>query len=310
MKRSWSIVIAAGFLLGSISVAVAGGSVWTFGDDEYLPGQIVETTTSVAWGHNAELGTPDDGPYFLYLAEASREWRHWPPDPEGTMLVGIVEITLGPFVAEDGSRHGPHGATARFEIPDVPAGEYQVIHCNVPCTTQLGDVIGGWGLQVGAGLEGRPPEAIAAEVVAAIAADPLQGSADHSKRLEEQSVAERQVLLPTEAAPLPTPPPAPVGLPIAPIARADELSGTPSVADGATRTEAALDRNAVEPSQPSDPFAWWRAAALIGVIGGAMGLLRRRATPSLPQAGEVRVVPLDPAVESSAPSQELAENRL
>ena len=306
MKRSWSIVIAAGFLLGSISVAVAGGSAWTFGDDEYLPGQIVETTTSVAWGHNADLGTPDDGPYFLYLAEASREWRQWPPDPEGTMLVGIVEITLGPFEAEDGVLHGPHGATARFEIPDIPPGEYQVIHCNDPCTTQLGDVIGGWGLQVGAGSEGRPPETIAAEVMAAIAADPLLGSADHAKHLEAQRTAARRALLPSEPDAAEATTPAPVaGLPVAPMVRTDPSGEAPtaaaSVGDGATAV-------AIEPA-PSEALNWWLAALVFAALGGALVLVRRRTASALPPVGEVNVAPLEPVAESSTPSPELAETR-
>jgi hypothetical protein len=36
--------------------------------------------------------------------------------------------------------YGPHQATIEFTVPDVPAGQYTVMHCNSPCTTTLGDV--------------------------------------------------------------------------------------------------------------------------------------------------------------------------
>jgi hypothetical protein len=62
---------------------------------------------------------------------------------------------------------------ARFEIPDVPAGSYQILHCNDPCTTTLGDIVGGWDLRVLSGADGRSPAAIAAEVRATDPSLPL-----------------------------------------------------------------------------------------------------------------------------------------
>lgn len=171
--------IASIIVIAMATTADAGGSVWQFEGHEYQPGDIAEATTSVAWSHDNDLGTPEDGPYFLYLAPADTEWVSWPPDPEGSMLVGIVAIDLGPFEAADGDTYGPHGATARFEIPDVATGEYQVIHCNDPCTKQLGDVIGGWGLAIVAGPNGRSADEIAIGVRGALVADPLLGTANH-----------------------------------------------------------------------------------------------------------------------------------
>lgn len=180
MKRVGAVgTMASIILIAMAAPADAGGSVWHFEGHEYQPGDIADATTSVAWSHNNDLGTPGDGPYFIYLAPADTEWVSWPPDPEGSMLVGIVAIDLGPFEAEDGDRYGPHGATARFEIPDVAPGKYQVIHCNDPCTKQLGDVIGGWGLAIVAGPNGRSADEIATGVIASLVADPLLGKANH-----------------------------------------------------------------------------------------------------------------------------------
>lgn len=143
--------------------ASAGGSVWEF-EGYHQPGDLVESTTAVAWGHNPDLGTPEDGPYFLYLAPAEPSSETWPQKPEEGLLVGIVEVREGAFTAANGDTYGPHHAVARFEIPDVPVGTYQVFHCNDPCTTTLGDIIGGWDLRVLAGSDGRPAEDIADEV--------------------------------------------------------------------------------------------------------------------------------------------------
>jgi len=142
----------------------AGGAVWHFDDAEYQPGDIAEATTSVAWNHDGSLGTPDDGPFVIYLAPMEAVAESWPGLPDGSVPVGIVEIHLGPYQETDGESYGPHHAVARFEIPDVPPGEYQIAHCNSPCTQTLGDIIGGWDLHVIAGPNGRPAGEIADEV--------------------------------------------------------------------------------------------------------------------------------------------------
>lgn len=144
-------------------IATAGGSVWEF-DGEYQPGDIVVSATTVAWSHDRSLGRPEDGPYLIYLAPDPGEGFLTPEIPAEGILVGVVEIVLGPLLAEDGEWYGPNQAIARFEIPDVAPGTYQVSHCNHLCTNTFGDVIGGWGLQVVAGSRGRSPAEIAEEV--------------------------------------------------------------------------------------------------------------------------------------------------
>ncbi len=139
--------------------ALAGGAVWDF-EGYHEPGDLVESTTAVAWGHNPQLGTPEDGPYLIYLAPAESEAAAWPGIPEEGLLVGIVEVYEGSYVGAPSF----YQAVARFEIPQVPPGDYQVFHCNDPCTTMLGDVVGGWGLRIVGGGNGRSADVIAAEV--------------------------------------------------------------------------------------------------------------------------------------------------
>lgn len=159
-------------ILAIATSAYAGGAVWGF-EGYHRPGDVVESTTAVAWAHDATLGTPEDGPFLIYLAHADAESDTWPQVPEGSLLVGIVEVHEGPFNGVGGDSYGPHHAVARFEIPDVPGGIYQIFHCNDPCTATLGDVIGGWDLRVIAGADGRPAEEIADEVRAGTATAPL-----------------------------------------------------------------------------------------------------------------------------------------
>jgi len=165
--------LAFWLMVEAASSGSAGGSVWHFDDAEYQPGEIAEATTTVAWSHNGSLGTPEDGPFVLYLAPQDAVAESWPGLPDGSIPVGIVEIHLGPYQETDGEWYGPHHAVARFEIPDVSPGEYQIAHCNSPCTKTLGDIIGGWDLHVIAGPNGRPAAEIADEVWLALEESPL-----------------------------------------------------------------------------------------------------------------------------------------
>jgi hypothetical protein len=153
-----------GLIEMATGIAVAGGAVWHF-DGEHQPGDIAVSVTSVAWDHDSGLGTPAEGPYLIYLVPEAGGTEASPDVPAEGMLVGIVEIVFGPYQAEDGEWYGPHHAIARFEIPTVPPGSYLISHCNDPCTNTLGDITGGWGLQVVDGSRGRSPAEIADEVM-------------------------------------------------------------------------------------------------------------------------------------------------
>ena len=162
MRRLVALSTLAAFLALATS-ARAGGAVWEF-EGYHRPGEVVVSTTAVAWGHRSALGTPEDGPYLIFLAPANAEVDNWPDLPEESMLVGIVEVHEGPYTHPEGYLYGPNHAVARFEIPDVAPGVYQIFHCNDPCTATLGDLVGGWDLRVMGGEAGRPATEIAAEV--------------------------------------------------------------------------------------------------------------------------------------------------
>lgn len=173
VRRLPTVSVLALALLGITTPAVfGGGAVWEF-EGYHRPGDIVQSTTAVAWSRSASLGTPEDGPYLIYLARLEPDTEDWSRTPEDGLLVGIVEVHIGPFTDAGGDSYGPNHAEARFEIPDVPPGSYQILHCNDPCTTTLGDIIGGWDLRVLSGPDGRSADEIAAEVRARIPTAPL-----------------------------------------------------------------------------------------------------------------------------------------
>jgi hypothetical protein len=136
-------LLAFGVVLGAAGPVGAGGSNWDFDRDRYQPGDQAFAWASVAWEHNSDLGTPDDGPYGAWLL------RDGPTHdlntiPDEAVRVADVEISEGPYLADDGLRYGPHHATVSFTVPDLAPGDYQLIHCNIPCTTWLGDITFGF----------------------------------------------------------------------------------------------------------------------------------------------------------------------
>lgn len=158
----------------------AGGSVWHF-EGYHRPGDVVDASTTAAWGHDPGLGTPADGPFLLYLVPADSEPDTFLGIPAEPLLVGSVHI--------DQSHRTPGTsttalATAHFEIPSVPPGEYQIVHCNEPCTTTLGDIIGGWGLRVIGGDRGRPPEQVDADVRSSLGLEPIELAPANGGRLQ------------------------------------------------------------------------------------------------------------------------------
>jgi hypothetical protein len=145
------LIVAVSALLASAcafaSPASAGGAVWDFDRPYYEPGDIVRAATSVGWGHNDQLGTPDDGPYGVWI----QVWTGWAAGAAGESLAEQIEsaryvtdvrIELGPQVL-NGFLQGPNIARVEFRLPAIAPGLYALLHCNDPCTTPLGDIT--WG---------------------------------------------------------------------------------------------------------------------------------------------------------------------
>jgi len=114
--------------------AAAGGSTWSTDAGHYAPGDPALIWASVSWGHNPDLGDPADGPYGVWLnGPGAEEWSYGAV-PSGAVYVGDIQLDAIDVNV------GPHVASVEFTVPDLPDGAYDIVHCDWPCTTQLGDI--------------------------------------------------------------------------------------------------------------------------------------------------------------------------
>ena len=130
MRKRWTPVVAALFLVMIPGPAKAGGAVLQFDSDFYVPGDVVRASSSV-WLKSSQ-GRLADGPYFAYLYKPSADFP--PPVPAGAVRVGQVEVVPRP-----GGEHGD--ASLEFVLPDLESGRYELTLCNAGCKEYLGDII-------------------------------------------------------------------------------------------------------------------------------------------------------------------------
>ena len=134
MRRRLFAALAAVFMVISVGSARAGGS-WL--DPSWVrveAGDHVEMAGSVSHG---QLGWTQDGPFFTYLLG----------DTYGRVVSegyggAKTDVPLGALRVEPKS-NGVQVSTDYVLPVDLPPGEYQVLVCNDPCSTGLGDLIGG-----------------------------------------------------------------------------------------------------------------------------------------------------------------------
>jgi hypothetical protein len=116
----------------AVAPASAGGSHLMPVRDRY---EVGETATLVGYTSGGQLGWLPDGPFYAYLVagDATLWSDHRLP---------IDNVALGPLSVEAKGR--TLRASISFPVPDhlVP-GLYTVTYCSDPCTTGLGDLIGG-----------------------------------------------------------------------------------------------------------------------------------------------------------------------
>jgi hypothetical protein len=159
-----ALVVAA--VLTLAQPASAGGSNWELDRPRYHPGDTAFAWAPVAWEHSDTLGTPEDGPYSAWLVPlADPPTWSWPNVPPVDERVATLVISLDPY-EQGGVRFGPHHATVEFTVPDLPPGDYELVHCNTPCTTPLGDITFG---ELTIAPSPRPPP-----TTTAVAAAPLR----------------------------------------------------------------------------------------------------------------------------------------
>ncbi len=135
MRRRWLVPVPllCAVLGLSAQPAAAGGSTWSTDAGHYAPGDTALIWAAVSWGHNPDLGDPTDGPYGVWLSGPGAQEDH-STVPPGAVYVGDIELDAIDVNV------GPHVASLEFTVPDLPDGSYDIVHCDWPCTTQLGDI--------------------------------------------------------------------------------------------------------------------------------------------------------------------------
>jgi hypothetical protein len=101
---------------------------------------------SIAWEHNPSLGTPNDGPYNAWVAPFAASPSAPAPGeliPAAAVQVAEIVVSLEPY-GDGPLRFGPHHAEVTFAVPDLPSGQYAVLHANAAGTKTLGDLVGGF----------------------------------------------------------------------------------------------------------------------------------------------------------------------
>jgi len=126
--------------------ANAGGGRWDInghieGRAVVTVGEIVEISETVWLGEDGRgepnggyHAGPEHGPFYFYIVSlGNREYPYPPPLPPDSVYVADVEF--GPI--EDSSV----SVGGSFTMPSVEPGEYVLLHCNDPCSRQLGDLM-------------------------------------------------------------------------------------------------------------------------------------------------------------------------
>jgi hypothetical protein len=132
-------VLVAMFVLLGAAPAFAGGSWLEPTHDTYAPGDTATLAGDVGPG---QLGWLDDAPFFAWLRTtppANAEDAQPPGESPGDIPLGRLNIH------ETGkSGYQALRVSISFTVPErLRTGRYEVVYCNSPCTTGLGDLIGG-----------------------------------------------------------------------------------------------------------------------------------------------------------------------
>ncbi len=134
LRRITLAAMAAAFIVISMGAANAGGSWLEPSWKRVEPGDELTLSATVDRG---ALGWVDDGPFFAYL----RGETFGAGTTEG-YGGAATDVVLGELEIANGSQRLE--VSVDVVIPtDTPPGEYTISICNDPCTTGLGDLVGG-----------------------------------------------------------------------------------------------------------------------------------------------------------------------
>lgn len=140
-----SRTVAAAVLIGVLALlltlagalpARAAGSWLDPVADRYEPGDVA---TLVGYVGRGQLGWVDDGPFLAYLRAG--DLGALAPGTFSDQGLPVGHLVVDPLGGPDAS---VLRVSVSFRLPStLPPGAYAVAYCNEPCTTGLGDLIGG-----------------------------------------------------------------------------------------------------------------------------------------------------------------------
>jgi hypothetical protein len=125
-RRSLLVIVTMGSLLALPADAAAnGGAYIDFDRTHYLPGDGGVATTDVRIPEKRR-SLLDEGPFYLLLLRRGTELRRGAPLPAGAIPVAPIEVEH-----LQGARYE---LNARFVMPEIASGYYEMRVCNDPCT--------------------------------------------------------------------------------------------------------------------------------------------------------------------------------
>jgi hypothetical protein len=251
--------------LAAVAPAAAGGSHMSPVRDRYEPGDVA---TLVGYTSGGQLGWIQDGPFYAYLVAG--DVTLW-----SDRRLPLDHVGLGPLTVQ--ARGRALRVSITFPVPDHFApGLYTVTYCNDPCTSGLGDLIGG---SVAVSVD--PPRTIQREwpvdepEIANLAADAiLTGPGD---RVTAADVRAGRAVEPPARKPG-------VGQPIAPERptppQVDRPAEVPAVVTTVLPEAAAQRTSPSRPGEGRDDRSWasllMLTMAVVALVGAA-GIQRSRA---------------------------------
>lgn len=118
-----------------MGIAAAGASWFEASADNLSPG---ESVTMVGFTSGGDLGWLNDGPFFGFVNPESPQGGTVAWNGSVASLIPVGELTLDEIDSETVRAH------ITFAVPDdLSDGTYAFEYCNDPCTTGIGDLVGG-----------------------------------------------------------------------------------------------------------------------------------------------------------------------
>jgi hypothetical protein len=167
MKRL-TLAVALVAVLWSAAPASAGGSSFLYDQPSYRPGE-----QAFGWSTAYDLEQfRQEGPFAAWLVPVDD--HAWGEVPAGAVFIGRIVPHTGPY--EPANVISPNHLTLDFTVPDLPPGEYTMVHCNQPCTTSIQEVTWGGSFRIVAPRTPTPPTTMPPPPTTVVAAAPLVAS--------------------------------------------------------------------------------------------------------------------------------------